>query len=197
MNWDRPLIAIVCPNSLTVLGLKHLLQSVVPTMQIVAYPTVEELRDDDPERFFHFFVEFNVLLTDRQFFLNHKQKTIVLTTQADHQTLLTQFHCLCVNLPEKQLVRALLMIQQMGHAQGKNMPPAMNNTKSILSPREVEVLALLAQGLINKEIAARLNISLATVVSHRKNITEKLGMRSVSALTIYAVMNGYVSIDNI
>lgn len=197
MNWDRPLIAIVCPNSLTVLGLKQLLLSVVPTMQIVAYPTVKELCEDDPERFFHYFVEFNVLLTDRQFFLDRKQKTIVLTTQADHQALLTQFHCLCVNLPEKQLVRALLMIQQMGHSHGKNMPPAMNDTKSILTPREVEVLALLAQGFINKEIAARLNISLATVISHRKNIIEKLGMRSVSALTIYAVMNGYVSIDNI
>ena len=139
-----------------------------------------------------------MLLTDRQFFLERKNKTIVLTTQADHQALLAQFHCLNVNVPENQLVKSLLMTQQKGHSQGKNMPPvAKKEKKSILSPREVEVLALLAQGFINKEITDKLNISLTTVISHRKNITEKLGMRSVSALTIYAVMNGYVSIDKI
>ena len=197
-NRERPQFAIVCPNALTVIGLRQLLQSVMSTIEVVAYPSVQELREDNPERFFHFFVEFNMLLTDRQFFLERKNKTIVLTTQADLQALLAQFHCLNVNVPEKQLVKSLLMTQQKGHSQGKSMPPmAKKEKKSILSPREVEVLALLAQGFINKEIADKLNISLTTVISHRKNITEKLGMRSVSALTIYAVMNGYVSIDKI
>ena len=59
------------------------------------------------------------------------------------------------------------------------------------------MLSLVVQGFINKEIADKLNISLTTVITHRKNITEKLGMRSVSALTIYAVMNGYVDIGKI
>ena len=66
-----------------------------------------------------------------------------------------------------------------------------------LSAREIEVLILITKGLINKEIADKLNISLTTVISHRKNITEKLGIKSVSALTIYAVMNGYISPDSI
>ena len=66
-----------------------------------------------------------------------------------------------------------------------------------LSAREIEVLILVTKGLINKEIADKLNISLTTVISHRKNITEKLGIKSVSGLTIYAVMNGYVSPDRI
>ena len=61
-----------------------------------------------------------------------------------------------------------------------------------LSPREIEVLVLLTRGYINKEIADRLNISLTTVITHRKNITEKLGIKSLSGLTIYAVMRGYV-----
>jgi DNA-binding CsgD family transcriptional regulator len=67
----------------------------------------------------------------------------------------------------------------------------------LLSQREQEVLALLVKGYINKEIADRLNISLATVVTHRKNITEKLGLKSVSALTIYAVTHGIVRVDEI
>ena len=53
------------------------------------------------------------------------------------------------------------------------------------------------QGYINKEIADQLNIGLTTVITHRKNIMEKLGMKSVSALTIYAVMHGYVDINKI
>ena len=66
-----------------------------------------------------------------------------------------------------------------------------------LSAREIEVLVLLVRGLINKEIADKLNISLTTVITHRKNITEKLGIKSLSALTIYAVMHGYIEVDEI
>jgi DNA-binding CsgD family transcriptional regulator len=66
-----------------------------------------------------------------------------------------------------------------------------------ISQREAEVLSLVVKGYINKEIADRLNISLATVVTHRKNITEKLGLKSVSALTIYAVTHGIVRVDEI
>ena len=61
----------------------------------------------------------------------------------------------------------------------------------------MEVLSLIARGYINKEIADMLCISLTTVISHRKNIMDKLGIRSVSGLTIYAVMHGYVDIRNI
>ena len=66
-----------------------------------------------------------------------------------------------------------------------------------LSDREIEVLSQVAQGKINKEIADILNIGLTTVITHRKNIQEKLGLKSVSALTIYAVMHGYVDINKI
>ena len=66
-----------------------------------------------------------------------------------------------------------------------------------LSDREIEVLSLVAQGKINKEIAEKLFISTTTVITHRKNIQEKLGIKSVSSLTIYAVMHGYVDINKI
>jgi DNA-binding NarL/FixJ family response regulator len=75
------------------------------------------------------------------------------------------------------------------------MPKAL--TQRVLSNREIEVMALIVQGHINKEIADKLNIALATVVTHRKNIMEKLGLRSVSALTIYAVTHGYVDINKV
>ena len=61
-----------------------------------------------------------------------------------------------------------------------------------LSQREIDVLRLVAMGYINKEIADKLSISINTVLSHRKNITAKLGIRSASGLGFYAVMNGIV-----
>lgn len=64
-----------------------------------------------------------------------------------------------------------------------------------LSKREVEILVLVAQGLMNKEIADRLNISLNTVITHRKNIMKKTGIKSVAGLTSYALMHNYISIS--
>lgn len=61
-----------------------------------------------------------------------------------------------------------------------------------LTDRERQVLALAARGLINKEIADRLEISLNTVLTHRKNISAKLEIKSVAALSVYAMMNGLV-----
>jgi DNA-binding NarL/FixJ family response regulator len=68
---------------------------------------------------------------------------------------------------------------------------------SPLSQREIEVLQLLTKGLINKEIADRLCVSLPTVVTHRKNITDKLGIKSVSALTVYALTHGLIKVEDI
>ena len=58
-------------------------------------------------------------------------------------------------------------------------------------------MSLIVKGMINKEIADRLNICLTTVVTHRKNIMDKLSIKSVSQLTIYAVMHGYIEVDEI
>nr|WP_297167913.1 LuxR C-terminal-related transcriptional regulator [uncultured Dysgonomonas sp.] len=68
---------------------------------------------------------------------------------------------------------------------------------SAISLRELEVLKLVALGLLNKEIADRLNISLNTVLSHRKNITAKLGIKTVSGLIFYCISHGYISADEI
>ncbi|MDR2813717.1 MAG: LuxR C-terminal-related transcriptional regulator [Prevotellaceae bacterium] len=67
------------------------------------------------------------------------------------------------------------------------------DAKNELSERECEVLAKVAQGAINKEIADSLNISLNTVITHRKNITAKLGIKTISGLTVYAILNGIIS----
>lgn len=61
-----------------------------------------------------------------------------------------------------------------------------------LSDRELEVLVSVAKGFTNKEIAGIHNISVHTVISHRKNIVRKTGIKSVSGLTVYALLNGLI-----
>lgn len=64
-----------------------------------------------------------------------------------------------------------------------------------LTEREIEVLALLVQGYSNKDVADKLFISPHTVITHRKNLMEKTGIRSLSGLTIYAITKNIISLD--
>ena len=194
----RPKIAIVDPNTLSLLGLKQLLLNVMPILTVDTFGSFAELEANTPDNYVHYFAAMNVVLENRPFFSERRHKTIVLTLSLDTTSQLAEFHSLCINVPEAELVRTLLILQQHAHAGGRNLPPLPQVLQQkILSDREIEVMSLIVQGYINKEIADRLNIGLATVVTHRKNIMDKLGMKSVSALTIYAVMHGYVDINKI
>lgn len=180
------------------MGLKQILQNVIPIMTVDGFGSFSELESSQPDAYFHYFVAMSIVLEHKDFFLARQRKTIVLTLSLDTTSPLSDFHSLCINVPEKQLVRSILALQQHAHGHGKNMPPMPDIiNRKILSDREIEVMSLIVQGYINKEIAEQLNIGLATVITHRKNIMDKLGFKSVSALTIYAVMHGYVDINKI
>lgn len=196
-NNKRPRIAIIDPNTPAALGLKALLQEVVPVMEVDTFGSFAELSANAPEQHFHYFVALNVLLENRAYFAANSHKTIVLTPSATGKAQVAGFNSICVCQPERQLVRELLALEQRAHADGRNLPPMERSRHGLLTEREAEVMTLIVRGHINKEIADRLNIGLATVITHRKNIMEKLGIKSVSALTIHAVMNGYVDIDSI
>ena len=195
---NRPKIAIIDANTLATLGLKQMLQNVMPIMTVDTYGSFTELEANHPEQYFHYFVSMNVVLENKPFFLAQRKKTIVLTLSLDTMSQLSEFHSLCINVPESELVRSLLMLEQHAHGHGQNLPPMPKVLQQkILSDREIEVMSLIVQGFINKEIADKLNIGLSTVITHRKNIMDKLGFRSVSALTIYAVTHGLVNIEEI
>jgi DNA-binding NarL/FixJ family response regulator len=61
-----------------------------------------------------------------------------------------------------------------------------------LSPREIEIVGMVAKGMISKEIAAELNLSTHTIYTHRKNIMKKLGLSSTSELVLYALDKGII-----
>ena len=74
-------------------------------------------------------------------------------------------------------------------------PMAKNKSSFRLSQREKEILKTLVSGKSSKEISDILHISLHTVSTHRKNIINKLGIKTISGLTIYAVMNDIIRLD--
>ena len=92
-----------------------------------------------------------------------------------------------------------LQIQQLIQVVRKSVTKKRNITSvnGDLTLREKDVIRLIAMGYANKEIADRLNISIHTVISHRKNITEKLNIKSISGLTVYAIMNNLLDIKDI
>ena len=76
----------------------------------------------------------------------------------------------------------------------KDSPAAEGNE---LSAREKDILICVAKGLINKEIADLFNISIHTVISHRRNITRKTGIKTVAGLTVYALLNNLIDASSV
>ena len=66
-----------------------------------------------------------------------------------------------------------------------------------LSAREKEILICVAKGMLNKEIADLYNISIYTVITHRKNITRKTGIKTVAGLTVYALLNNLIDMNTV
>ena len=73
-----------------------------------------------------------------------------------------------------------------------NDDSSSQNESVDLSNRETDVLICVAKGMTNKDISDMLNISVHTVITHRKNIVKKTGIKSVSGLTVYALLNNLV-----
>lgn len=190
----KPEFAIIEPNTLTALGLQQLLEEIIPTITVRSFSTFAAFIDDTPDMYAHYFVSAQVFFEHTAFFLERKRKCIVLAS-GENLPQLSGVTTLNILQDEAHLAKSILRLHEHGHGHTHCMPSAQDEHD--LSAREIEVLVLLAKGLINKEIADRLNISLTTVISHRKNITEKLGIKSLSGLTIYAVMRGYIEADSI
>jgi len=85
------------------------------------------------------------------------------------------------------------IIYTLGNESAETIPADGDPGTAGLTEREIEVLRLLASGKATKEIAEELHISTNTVITHRKNLSVKTGIRSVSGLAIYAVVKKYIT----
>ena len=77
----------------------------------------------------------------------------------------------------------------------KAAPAEQRGEGEELSSREKEILVCVAKGMLNKEIAEHFNIAIYTVITHRKNITRKTGIKTVAGLTVYALLNNLIDMN--
>lgn len=187
--------AIIDSNTLMCLGLQQILTEMLPMVETEVFTSFQDLESQDKEQnlFLHYFVSSRIYFEHSTFFRQNPKKSIILVN-GDMQ--ISGMHTLNVCQSEPMLMHDLLMLRNMGKA--PIMPQvSVEHREQQLSTREIEVAILLCKGLINKEIADRLDISITTVISHRKNIMEKLHARSLADIIIYSVMNGLVSVEEL
>ena len=192
----RPKIAVIHPNSLCCLAMRTILTDIAPfvgmfrEVDIAAYNSMEEFMDDTPDMAIHYFIAAEILVDNMPYFAPQQRRCIVLT-EGEQQTY-EGFHTIDIRRPERELLKAFLTMYNTAHTAHGVQPRINNEDSELLSQREKDVLALIVKGYINKEIADMLNISTPTVIFHRRNISEKIGSKSIGRQTIYAVMNGIV-----
>ena len=77
------------------------------------------------------------------------------------------------------------------------LPEGQESDREQLSTREKEIIVCVVKGMTNKQIAEKLFISTHTVITHRRNIAAKLQIHSPAGLTIYAIVNRLVELNQI
>ena len=177
--------AIVLTDTLAAVGLQHLLHTYFE-VQTCCFTSTHDFLAAHPEQYDGYFVNPHTWVSCMEHLWPRRQR-VVLVTHDD--TIRWNGMTLDVTDSREELVEQIdRAIQSVRHNN------ATNETQEELTLREVEVLRCVAQGMINKEIADTLHISVNTVLSHRKNIIAKLGIKTVSGLSLYAMMNGIIEV---
>ena len=197
MMERRPAIAVIAPSILTALGMKSILEKIIPMAEVEVFNDVHALEESGMERYFHFFTAAPLFVRHSALFRPYRRRVILLAGGSVPPEL-ADMRRLNILRSEEELVRDIMHMHRSVHHDAHDPAPDASAAQGpVLSAREAEVLALIARGHINKEIAQRLGIGLTTVISHRRNLMEKLGIRSVPGLTLYAVTRGYVEADEL
>ncbi len=174
-------VAIIMRNTLEALGIKHILEDAFSISPQV-FSALGQVPDVGSDLFDFYFTSPELFVKHLDFFLPRRQKVITVTSSPRDD----EANVLCANDDESTIIDSI-------NAWFANIERNAVDHQDELSQREIDVLRLIASGMINKEIAESLGISINTVLTHRKNITNKLGIRSVSGLTFYAMMNGIIA----
>ena len=188
-------VAIIEPSIIIAEGLCKILQSSAEADVVGIYPTLRDFAERRVAR------DFEVVIVGSQAVRAGESvrgsvaelgTTIVLlaTTMVDEEVLRQVDGVINIYDNEAALLRKL----RAAIEQGETNPYSDSHD---LSERERDVLILVAKGMANKEIADRLNISIHTVMSHRKNITHKTGIKSVAGLTVYALLNNLLDQNDV
>ncbi|MDP4208127.1 MAG: LuxR C-terminal-related transcriptional regulator [Bacteroidota bacterium] len=179
---------ILYPNYLIMLGLKTLLKDLFSVNVIFASAELDKSGEETLSD-----GEFDLCFISKEWFeaqgkrlkkkLTPKSVLLIETKSVTERTENT----LQIDLSSEEILAAIR--ENLATLSPQNS----NSSGPGLSEREIEVLKLVTKGHLNKEIADILNISIHTVIAHRRNITSRLGIKTVSGLTVYAILNGITS----
>ena len=192
-----PCIAIIDRNTLGATALRNILWNTFSNVEVHLYNSMDSFIRDSNRHFIHFFIESDILFKHIDEFITLRKQTTVLSVGRNRRFAEEGFNILDISMSEAEITDRLLHIQLISRFED---PQEIKRNKGIgeaLSSREKEVLKLMIKGLINKEIAQQLEISVTTVIFHRNNICEKLQTRSIGKLTIFAVLSGIIDINEI
>lgn len=184
-------IAIILSDTLQCIGLQNLLTDFFLPVEIVTYTSFAHFSTSGNDTFDYYFTNADIFVANADFFLPRRSKTVVLIQGDSEGTAFSTIGQIATKAAKEIIIEQL---QQLFNNDNYN---SIGDTNKELSQRETDVLQQIVKGITNKEIADKLNISLNTVLTHRKNITSKLGIKTVSGLTFYAIMNGIISGDDI
>ena len=185
---------IIDSNILACLGLQHLICDLLPMAEVVICRSYEELAMQEDADFLHYFVSSRIYFEHTKFFRDHPKKSIVLV---NGDMMISGVNTLNVCQSQQALVREIMSLQRKGHGHAITMARNAEKAPLLLSAREIEVAVLLCKGLRSKEVADSLCVSPTTVMTHRKNIMEKLHARSLADVLLYCVVNGMVDVEEL
>ncbi len=202
-------IIIADSQYLVRVGLRHLLKD-HPAFRIVSEVTgeeqlLEELKNRSPDMLVIDYNQpgsFSSATIDKVRVEYPRVKLLVISGDEDKKTIYQVLEngvnsYLSKKCDEKEIIGAVYATSNnekyyctnvLNHLLEKSFPTECAPTP--LSPREIEIVRLVASGLIAKEIAAELNLSTHTIYTHRKNIMRKLKIGTTSELVLYAVKEG-------
>ena len=162
--------------------------------ETVVFPYVEAMLDDNVKDDFSI-GEYEQHHTDVQEKLDDLKKLIMtyLPPQCDQKLIhaaLSDLFTLETDLRKHTIIEDRILIPAVNHLEDISDDSAAPG--ETLSAREIEILTAVARGMLNKEIAAEYNISIHTVITHRKNIVRKTGIKTIAGLTAYAILNNLI-----
>lgn len=187
-------IALIEPSFLITEGLRNVFQSTSQFEVISCSP-------DLPHFFEHpFFQQPDLILINPLVIAYHKQHSLksifsrfpdpifiaILSHLTDEETL-KQYHGY-ISLHDDKAQICNTLYQTIDHREHNTE----NTGNYELSKREIEILVAVVKGMQNKEIAEKYHLSIHTVISHRKNISRKTGIKSVAGLTVYTLLHNLI-----
>ncbi len=191
----NPCLAIIDHNTLSRSALHNIITEAFGNIEVYSYGDMDSFIRDSNRHFIHFFVSSDILFRHIDEFETLQNQTTVMCEGQNRRFEAAGYNVLDISQSVKEITGKLTVIKLVSRYE--EVLPKATKISGALSSREKEVLRLMVKGLINKEIAQELGVSLPTAIFHRNNICDKLQTRSIGRLTIFAVMSGIIDINEI